>query len=512
LLTSINQYILNNKKIKSPTIFISKRYRKIIQGNSELFDTRINVKFEPYWGVLKLKAIWFAIVFGYTLHLLIQPFCRKTTNKKIFKYAISIPWSWAVKFKGARDFPFLVDDNSIKNNETVFLVEYQESNEFYQKYSNAGYNLRQATNVRQIRNLFSTSNLDTRHEFPKIIRLLKANKEDFFIYEAIASMLISRISWSIITSKIKFKNYIYYNKEAATQIAANIFLKKKNISVHAYSQFIGGPYQVSGKNSIYDKRNIHWSFLNPNYFYLNNQAMLDSMHLHYHGSVIFKNIGNIFSEKILEIKRNIKSIKEIKLNFNIQNQHKVISIFDTTYVNISKAYSNYDEAQYFLKDIIKLAKSMPNHTFLLKPSKDNSFFLPKSSFWAGEKGIDIIQLREKFNQLPNAIILSDNADVVDIISLSDVVFTNCFSSPTADALMANVPAFWYQSKTDISFSPYNKIAGLVINGFENLNTCVNKMLKSDYDLNFLKNPEFIYLVGDSSKKALTLLREGLSGE
>jgi len=126
--------------------------------------------------------------------------------------------------------------------------------------------------------------------------------------------------------------------------------------------------------------------------------------------------------------------------------------------------------------------------------------LPKSSFWAGEKGIDIIQLREKFNQLPNAIILSDNADVVDIISLSDVVFTNCFSSPTADALMANVPAFWYQSKTDISFSPYNKIAGLVINGFENLNTCVNKMLKSDYDLNFLKNPEFIYLVGDSSKK------------
>jgi hypothetical protein len=224
--------------------------------------------------------------------------------------------------------------------------------------------------------------------------------------------------------------------------------------------------------------------------------------------VEYKDIGNIFSEKIAEIKNNNQYVENLKEQYSIEKNQKVVSIFDTTYISISKFYSNYDEAQYFLKDAIRLAESMPNCTFLFKPSKDSSFFLV--SYWADEKGVDIVQLRHKFDQLSNAFMLSDSDDVIDVISVSDVVFTNSFSSPTADALLARVPAFWYQAKTDVSFSVYNKVPGLVVNGYKDLSVQVNKMLQDDYPLDISDNPDFIHLVGNSRKKALTSLRLGLS--
>ena len=504
LLTSLNQYIINNQKIINPTLFISERYRKILQENPEVLDASITVKYGLYWIGVKLKATWLAVVLGYILHLLVQPFCKKSTDEKTFKYAISIPFSWATKFKGAREFTFLVDGNIIKKNETVFLTEYPESKKFYQHYSSAGYNLRGATSIKKVKNFFTASNLDVRHDFSKIVALLMTHKVDFFIYEALIFLLVSRISWSVITTKTRFKNYIYFNKEGVASIAANIFLKEKYIVVHAYSQFVGGPYQVSSNNSDYDNRHVVYSFLNPNYYYLNNQAMVDSMKLHYQDTVQHKNIGNIFSEKIIEIKGNSDYIKDIKLKYNIREKQKVVSIFDTTYVGISKHYSTYDEAQYFLKDAFRLAESMPNCTFLFKPSKDSSFFLV--SYWADEKGVDILQLRHKFDQLSNAFMLSDSDDVIDVISVSDVVFTNSFSSPTADALLAGVPAFWYQAKTDVSFSVFNKVPGLVVNGYEDLKAQVNEMLQDDYSIDILDNSDFINLIGDIDEKALISLR------
>ena len=510
LLTSINQYIVNNQKIINPTLFISKKYYRILQGNPEVLHVTITTKYGLYWGSVKLKAMWLAMALGYLLHLLVQPFYKKRTDGKVFKYAVSVPSSWATKFKGAREFTFLVDDNIIKKNETVFLVEYPESKKFYQCFSSAGYNLRGATSIKQVKNLFSASNLDIRHDFSKIVDLLMAHKEDFFIYEALMFLLISRISWSVITTKTLFKNYIYFNKEGEAQIAANIFLKEKYIAVHAYSQFIGGSYQVCGNNSVFDNRNVHWSFLNPDYYYLNNQAMVDSMKLHYQDTVQHKNIGNIFSEKIAEIKSNDRYVENLKEQYSIERNQKVVSIFDTSYLEIEKVYSNYDEAQYFLKDVIKMAKYIPSCTFLFKPSKGSKLLLLKNRYWHSERVSKITDLRHEFEGLKNTIMLSDSGDVVDVISMSDIVFTNSFSSPTTDALLAKVPAFWYQAKTDVSFSIYNKIPGLVVNGYKDLSVQVNEMLQDDYPLDILDNPNFIHLVGDSRKKALTSLRLELS--
>jgi len=146
--------------------------------------------------------------------------------------------------------------------------------------------------------------------------------------------------------------------------------------------------------------------------------------------------------------------------------------------------------------------------FLFKPSKNAAFFL--DSYWSDKKGDEVVRLRRKFEQLENTTMLLDSDDVIDVISVSDVVFTNSFSSPTADALLANIPAFWYQAKTDVSFSNYNKVPNLVVNGYSNLVTQVNKMLQDNNPIDFSNNVDFLYIVGNIDKKALTSLRLDIS--
>jgi len=508
LLTTINQYVVNNKKIKNPVLFVEKKYCKVLREKPEILDLSIEIRYRFYWGKIKLWSIWLIVAFSYILHLMIQFFHKKNTAKKTFKYAISVPFPWAAKFKGAREFTFLVDNKIIKKNETVFLVEYPESKEFYQRYSDYGYNLIEARSIQKISDLFRRSTLRFRDDFFKVVRLLMARKQDHFVYEALISLLFYRLSWSIIITQTSFKNYIYFNKEGKTQNATNIFLKEKQIITHAYSQFVGGQYQMCGNNSTFDERLIHYSFLNPDYYYLNNKAMADSMALHCQKSVRHKVIGNIFSEKIIEVRGDINYIDKLRQQYKIKNRKKVVSIFDTTYIEVEKHYSTYDEAQCFLKDVIELAKSMPKCVFLFKPSKNDAFFL--EGYWSDKKGDEVVQLRREFDQLKNATMLLDSDDVIDVISVSDVVFTNSFSSPTTDALLANIPAFWYQAKTDVSFSIYNKVPNLVVNGHSNLVTQVNKMLQNNNPLDFSNNLDFLYLIGDLNEKPLTSLRLNLA--
>jgi len=508
-LTSINQYIVHNEQVRHPVLFLEKKYCGVLQDNPELLDSSVVIRHEvSYWSWIGLWLTWLTVSFGYLLHLMMQFFYKKRDTQKEFKYAVSIPFPWAAKFKGARKFTFLVDDKIIKKDETVFLVEYRESQELYQSYSNDGYNLTEAVGIQKISNLFAKSTLSFHDDFFKVVKLLIAHKRDYFAYEALISLLFYRISWSVITSQAPFRNYIYFNKEGKSQNATNIFLKEKKIVTHSYSQFIGGPYQMCGIDSILDERNIHYSFLNPDYYYLNNQAMMDSMILHCQELVKHRVIGNIFSEKIIELKRDPQYVGKLKNQFNIESDQKVVGIFDTTYLEVGKHYSTYNEAQNFLEDVIRLAESMPQRRFLFKPSKSEVYFL--KGYWSSQKGIRVIQLRHKFEQLDNATMLLDSDDVIDVITVSDVVLTNSFSSPTTDALLADIPAFWYQAKTDVSFSIYNKIPNLVVTGYDNLIIQVDSMLQDEQLEGFSNKPCFSYLIGDRSKKALTFLRLSLA--
>ena len=92
--------------------------------------------------------------------------------------------------------------------------------------------------------------------------------------------------------------------------------------------------------------------------------------------------------------------------------------------------------------------------------------------------------------------------------MSDIVVKIVFSPR---CVAGGVPAFWYQARTDVSFSIYNEVPGLIVRGYKNLVLKINELISDEYSLDILDDSDFIHLVGPAGK-ALTSLRLQLSNE
>ncbi len=462
------------------------------------------------------SAIKLAMIFlAYFLHLAAQSVRKSNQVRKKMKYAVSLSNPLFEKFKGPREFTFIVDDVLIKREEVAFLVEYPRVNSFFESYQKNGYHLFAASTTKTIKQLFECSTLVPLTEFLNVLPLLYRSWKYSYIREAVNCLLLTRLHWARVTAKVTFENYIYCNKEGKHQIAANIFFRNLGISTWNYSQFVGGPYQVDNSATSFDGRHVLWSFMNCEYFLVNNDAMLQSMKKQHQHVCNYKVIGNIFAEMIKELGHEKERIESPVLREVLHRQEygQVVAVFDTSYVDIADTgmYSSYEEAEAFLSDVIRLAEANVKKLFLFKPSKDDNWFVDKAFVWSSpEKGEKVVKLREFFSKLSNTLLLNDSVDPVEVIAISDVVITNCFSSPTADALSTGKPAFWYKSRDDVHGYPLDKINGLVAHGYSELQERLDRAFESEYVKALYAQPLFQGMVNSSPDIcALTCFRNEL---
>lgn len=418
-------------------------------------------------------AGWVLVLGGYFVHLLAQWVRKPCVAKDHLKYGISLPSPWFEKFRGGpREFTFLIDDKILHRDDAAFLIEYPNSKSFYDTYQDQGYHLFPAIRPGKLSHLFEASMLNAGDELRYLPALLLYSWRSSFIREAVGCMLVTRLTWGRMLARVRFDHYVYCNKESKGQVAANIFFRKNKIMSWNYSQFVGGPYQVDGPNTPFDSRNVYWSFLNSDYSMLNCEAMVESMRKQHQTVRHYNIIGNIFAEMI-----DRADVKHLRSRFGLaggegsgqQRASKVAAVFDTSYVDVESSYSCFEEAASFLDDCIKLAGERPEVTFLFKPSKDNAYFIAPDGIWSSPiKGGVVVKLRALLASLPNVVFLQDSDDPVEVIAVSDVVITNCFSSPTADAVSAGIPAFWYDAKESVRGYPLDQVQGLVAHGYHEL--------------------------------------------
>ena len=77
----------------------------------------------------------------------------------------------------------------------------------------------------------------------------------------------------------------------------------------------------------------------------------------------------------------------------------LISFFDTSFTDSEISVTNFEDGMAFYSDIIRLLKENPNYLALIKPSKDESFFVRENLQWASPvKGRKLVAL---FNVLKN---------------------------------------------------------------------------------------------------------------
>ena len=434
-----------------------------------------------YYEWIRLSFVFTA----YILHILWQCFQSSKPAKKHFKYGISLSSPWFEKFKGGpREFTFLVDDKLIRKDESVFLVEYQNSDVFYHEYHQKGFHLFPAVGSLRVQHIFEPSILSINHEWKYSSQLFFHAWRYSFIRESVVCLLMARLTWGRVLASIQFENYVYCNKEGTNQIAANIFFRSQGITSRHYSQFIGGQYQVDNDITPYDSRNVYWSFLNSDYFMANCQSQVHSLLKQYSAIRNYKVIGNIFADMIRDMDKVATCHKLLSSHTLLEDspmEKRVVSVFDTSYVNMNNIYSTFDEAAAFLVDFMRLAKTRPNLIFLFKPSKADSYFIDANSMWSSPiKGKRIVALRKELAELRHVVMLGDDNDPVEVIAASDVVITHCFSSPTADALSAAIPAFWYESEPLAQGYPLDEVDGLVAHGYNQLNIFLDNALGDSF--------------------------------
>lgn len=496
ILTSIHNY-LNNRIMKYGNInsrfhfYPGKTYKYLLLiknlGLNIIFLSSVKVinkaRIIRFIDLIKDTVKFSLICMLYLTHLMVQLFFHKAPSlMKKYKYCISVSSAFWVKFDGPRKFTYLVDDEKINSKDTLFLFEYAAPDSVIKKNKREGYNnyLMPPGTKNTFQNIFKRSVLKPNSETKILIKLIINPWQYTFVINGVICLLLQRLRWGVVSEKFQFNNYIYTNKENISQIANNILFRKQNTKSWQYMQFVGGQYQVDNESTPFDERNVYWSYLNSDYFLLNNQAMVSSMRKHHQQVRNYKIIGNIFSDMIALVNKKMAIDKIFQLSKYKSQQKIIISIFDTSYVDIDVVYSNFEEGIKFLEDMKKLANLQSKITFIFKPSKDDSYFIDGSFVWSSSvKGKKLVSLRKELCNCNNVIMLNDNYDPVEVIAISNIVITDCFSSPTADALSAGISAFWYDAMGYTYDYPLDKISGAVIHEYDDLLNKISDILFND---------------------------------
>lgn len=502
ILISMEYYInkiSNEIGAKNPIFLVggSSQYFSLIKkvpGN-EFFLKNVSVK-KVFYPRISFKLLITVLI--YIAHLLINTFLPK--NQKI-EYAQCVAYNasyWA-KFNNNRKFSFLVDEKFIKSKDTLFLFEYKINKDFIKKENQ--YRIDSLTRGAKgiLVSLCSSSNLKLRTEFRNILLLIFSVFSRNFITEAIYCAITERLTYSVLLQKYKFNNYIYNNKEGPRQISANIFFRKNQVKTWSYNQFIGGQHQLEGPQASFDDLNTYWTYINPDEMILANESILDSNKKHFQSVKNYRVIGNIFKFKFSknDIRQSKTKLLSMKNSNNLANDlnKKWIGIFDSSYADISDLFFSYDEAIGFLNDISRLAIENPEKIFIFKPAKNTEVLLNKFEGWYSSKySKTVFQLRKDLEKMDNIIFLRDDFDPSEVISISNLVITNNFSSPTVDALANGYPAFWHDATGRTKDFPLDRINGAVTHGFGELKKRFEEIIINNEVDKVFKDPLFDYYI------------------
>ena len=457
----------------------------------------------------KYISALYAYIAGFGFSLLIG----KAGGRKIpppikYKYAVPISTRVQIENSGGRGIELLVDGETVKKENTVFITCVNLSESDLKKIRSDGY---------QILDLAKLSHL-------KEIAKYKYCARDFFlVVRNFPFLLLSLFSplpllkslymavrvflkWSLAYQYFSFDHFIYTNLEGAEQTAVNLFIKKNKGKTWNYSSFLGGGYINSSRGRGFrDVRHVLWSFQIFDHWLGFNQDVIEYNKLHHQVVGQYHSIGSLYSDLILNQMTKDDKKKFLEKIFHLEgdpNEVKLISFFDTSFVDNEEAPTDYHDAINFYTDILRYIKEHKNVFVIIKPSKHSSYFVNPDSRWSspllGQKIVSLWnRLKEQervfwaFNEMNQGGL--DFSYNNEIISASDVVITHCLSSPTAEALGAGKPAFWYESGNKHREVMYEAIPGLVVHGYEALEARLHELFyEKDPDSHKAYSKNYIY--------------------
>lgn len=532
----INNYFKKNeKRLEGRIYFVPEKfniYKNLIMKYGDYTLTEFNRIRIYKWSMPILPLIllqeksryYFATILFVGIKALLLAFGKLKNQKKAtpvhFKYMIPLDQNFLIKFEGSRRFDFLLNDKEIIRENTVFFVTFAVGNDWLMRHRRKGYNIIEGKDIYGFHKLL---NINCNYLFVK--SALKAVFKMFWCWHNLTPYLRAFficirtfVNWQLIFRQVSFEKYIYTNNESERQLAINILIRNNKAKTYDYSSFIGGPYlRAMGEDYFVDLRHPSRSYMNADYFLAMNEDTVKYYKLHHQTIGEYCIIGCIYSEMVKSVEAVFNKEKMLLEYFNKTKEFKnkkIISFFDTSFIDSPDSPSTFEDCIGFYQDIIKLLDSRRDILVIIKPSKNEEWFITPSHQWSSIRGYKIIELWNILKKNSNVCWAGDSGDIPAIMAVSDLVITFCMSSPTAEALGARKRAIWYESGNKHRGLLYDQIPGLIVHGYNDLEEGVDYLLHKVTDEEYnryleqnIKGKVESYLDG----KALTRFRNLLVG-
>jgi hypothetical protein len=419
-----------------------------------------------------------------------------------YKYAFLEQLSHEIRPKSSRDTHNIIDDTIIKNKDSVIILQSPATKETKKDYISMGRNVffidENYTLLRNIQ-LTKASTIALQNLLMLPFLLFSNEHKQNFKSFSIATRI--HFKWQKVWGAINFEKLIFANFEGSSQVAVNSFLHKVSVKTYDYSIFLGGGMLRAKNKDFLPVRQLYRGFMNYTYQICFNQNAIDYYSLHYQCVHKRLALGSVFSEEIIKLKNLEDKKQEANKWFPHSNvlYKKIISVFDTTFIDADDIYTNYEDAIDFYKDIIYLLKSNDQFHLIIKPSKPEKFFTdPNQEISSPAKGEIIVKLWNELQKHDRVFWARDRKwdYLLDfrannkIIAHSDLTISYCMSSPTSEALCSSNKAIWYEPGLKQKGLMYDDIPNLVIHGREKLCEATEKLIFDTTDEeynNFVKD-------------------------
>jgi polysaccharide biosynthesis PFTS motif protein len=483
-----DSYFQGNSKLdkisKYSTTFIAKKYIPVI------------IRFISFFKLIVDTIKWRFVAVGFItlkfVKLVLQniKFFKPANINTAFKFAIPIDQPFQVKFEGQRSFDFICDEKTIFKKDCLFILNTKVSPDWLRDKKILGYNFCDLVNNTREKPVKQKISLELINRFVTALLKYSTTKVDSVeISKSFSHALNEFITWGPLSEYLKIENYIYTNQDGIGQIVKNILLHNNSIQTWNYSSFVGGCLLISPGSDYSDYRDSLWGYQNPTHFLAVNEQVIKYYKMHNQSIKNYHTIGSIYSEMITNLIKNTKLIENEKLNIfknYKKDTHKILSFFDTTFINDEECLTSYQDGISFYKDVRQIANRYPDYLIIIKPSKNRDFYTSEYSEWSHEEDSrELMELWSELESFENIYFPGDTGDTPLIMAMSDLVVTHCVSSTCVEALGAGVKSIWYESNEKHVNIAYSKIPNLMIHGLEdlicNIDILLNNTTEKQYE-------------------------------
>lgn len=448
------------------------------------------------WASLRDKIKYSLGALAFTLSrvallILGKLFGRTLPEPVHFQNAIAIDTPYQVANSGERGFDFLLDHAAIHSQNTVFLLNIPIRDEWLKPHREKGYVFFEPAEHLRAQNLWKVRH-DMAFTVPAVrsaLRMFLGWGSSALFFKACCVSIQVFVEWKLIRQHLSFDNYVYTNQETVRQCAMNAMIRSQGGASWNYACFLGGGYVVARRADSFDgHRHIIWSFLNSDHYIGVNDDAVRYNKLHHQNVLEYHSVGSVYSEMV---RRNMAktSVREfVSQNFHlpVRERTRIVSFFDTSFVDSADADTTFQDCIGFYEDIQRFVSEHPDFLIVIKPSKDESYFVRPDYPWSSpQMGPKVIRLWNALKAEPRVLWLGGSAfenirvnfsHNNRIMAVSDLVVTHCMSSPTAEALGARKKALWYESGDKHRGLLYDQIPNLIVHGYEELKARAQALL------------------------------------